>query len=126
MIRRPPRSTLFPYTTLFRSGFQPASPPGAFAAAGSRYLEWQPPRQLVGVPPPRRLPGGGSPAGRAVPVPWIAHGGLALLRQPRWEQSAGCLQEALDIVGHAGPDDRYPLKRRANLRANRALKRGMA
>src|SRR2546422_3128105 len=23
MIRRPPRSTLFPYTTLFRSGFQP-------------------------------------------------------------------------------------------------------
>src|SRR2546422_5195982 len=24
MIRRPPRSTLFPYTTLFRSGFGPA------------------------------------------------------------------------------------------------------
>src|SRR5437667_12716574 len=24
MIRRPPRSTLFPYTTLFRSGWQPA------------------------------------------------------------------------------------------------------
>src|SRR2546427_8905552 len=23
MIRRPPRSTLFPYTTLFRSGFRP-------------------------------------------------------------------------------------------------------
>src|SRR3712207_8815654 len=23
MIRRPPRSTLFPYTTLFRSGYQP-------------------------------------------------------------------------------------------------------
>src|ERR1019366_9643094 len=29
MIRRPPRSTLFPYTTLFRSGFRPcAGPPG--------------------------------------------------------------------------------------------------
>src|SRR2546430_8877834 len=27
MIRRPPRSTLFPYTTLFRSRFEPA--PGA-------------------------------------------------------------------------------------------------
>src|SRR5256886_8773705 len=26
MIRRPPRSTLFPYTTLFRSGFASASP----------------------------------------------------------------------------------------------------
>src|SRR2546422_4254822 len=25
MIRRPPRSTLFPYTTLFRSGYGPAS-----------------------------------------------------------------------------------------------------
>src|SRR5258708_11188083 len=25
MIRRPPRSTLFPYTTLFRSGFPPAT-----------------------------------------------------------------------------------------------------
>src|SRR2546425_12805458 len=30
MIRRPPRSTLFPYTTLFRSrgGREPAPPPG--------------------------------------------------------------------------------------------------
>src|SRR5437667_9245260 len=26
MIRRPPRSTLFPYTTLFRSGSSPAGP----------------------------------------------------------------------------------------------------
>src|SRR6478672_12156354 len=28
MIRRPPRSTLFPYTTLFRSTAQPPSRPG--------------------------------------------------------------------------------------------------
>src|SRR5258708_12174018 len=27
MIRRPPRSTLFPYTTLFRSSLKPLSPP---------------------------------------------------------------------------------------------------
>src|SRR5258708_23312240 len=27
MIRRPPRSTLFPYTTLFRSSLRPAEPP---------------------------------------------------------------------------------------------------
>src|SRR5258706_5541594 len=27
MIRRPPRSTLFPYTTLFRSALPPAGPP---------------------------------------------------------------------------------------------------
>src|SRR2546430_5357185 len=34
MIRRPPRSTLFPYTTLFRSAWAPAR--GATPAAGSR------------------------------------------------------------------------------------------
>src|SRR3712207_8992338 len=28
MIRRPPRSTLFPYTTLFRSGVRRGGPPG--------------------------------------------------------------------------------------------------
>src|SRR5438445_1771422 len=27
MLRRPPRSTLFPYTTLFRSGERPSRPP---------------------------------------------------------------------------------------------------
>src|SRR5438132_10535303 len=37
MIRRPPRSTLFPYTTLFRSG-SPPSPAGRATA----------PRRLVG------------------------------------------------------------------------------
>src|SRR5256885_10152298 len=30
MIRRPPRSTLFPYTTLFRSYFRYAGPDGKF------------------------------------------------------------------------------------------------
>src|SRR2546430_11883052 len=39
MIRRPPRSTLFPYTTLFRSptppsSTPPAAPPAALAAPG--------------------------------------------------------------------------------------------
>src|SRR3712207_7575682 len=32
MIRRPPRSTLFPYTTLFRSALAPASAPSAAAS----------------------------------------------------------------------------------------------
>src|SRR3712207_7888099 len=40
MIRRPPRSTLFPYTTLFRSCLSPASAPGrrtrARRSSGSR------------------------------------------------------------------------------------------
>src|SRR5687767_15662226 len=33
MIRRPPRSTLFPYTTLFRSSADPAEPPARVARA---------------------------------------------------------------------------------------------
>src|SRR5256885_4779884 len=35
MIRRPPRSTLFPYTTLFRSRFAPLSAPPPSARRGS-------------------------------------------------------------------------------------------
>src|SRR5438132_13060461 len=35
MIRRPPRSTLFPYTTLFRSPPRPAKPGGAAGAPGA-------------------------------------------------------------------------------------------
>src|SRR3989442_6933362 len=36
MIRRPPISTLFPYTTLFRSLQAPQGGPGALPAAGCR------------------------------------------------------------------------------------------
>src|SRR5688572_30940209 len=35
MIRRPPRSTLFPYTTLFRSAEQPGLPPGCILDLGA-------------------------------------------------------------------------------------------
>src|SRR5215203_3671790 len=38
MIRRPPRSTLFPYTTLFRSGAEPSAP------------EAQPPTTMLNSP----------------------------------------------------------------------------
>src|SRR5258708_13345199 len=34
MIRRPPRSTLFPYTTLFRSGAHPHSPSASLSLEG--------------------------------------------------------------------------------------------
>src|SRR2546429_6348924 len=50
MIRRPPRSTLFPYTTLFRS----PAPAGASAAAAARPWE-RSPASLPRFPPaPRR------------------------------------------------------------------------
>src|SRR5258707_11851328 len=47
MIRRPPRSTLFPYTTLFRSADLPSPPAGV----GSRApLRWRSALSL-GIPP---------------------------------------------------------------------------
>src|SRR5437870_7666051 len=43
MIRRPPRSTLFPYTTLFRSSSSPPGPRGR--AAASRWCPRRPGRR---------------------------------------------------------------------------------
>src|SRR3989449_2706457 len=40
MIRRPPRSTLFPYTTLFRSNFQAFLPHGAFVKYVPYWKGW--------------------------------------------------------------------------------------
>src|SRR5438067_13329544 len=46
MIRRPPRSTLFPYTTLFRSGGRSGSRSGASAGGGA----WRPASQIARAP----------------------------------------------------------------------------
>src|SRR2546429_1523609 len=59
MIRRPPRSTLFPYTTLFRSRIGRALPPARCgarraAARGRRALHGQP----LARPAPRGAPRG--------------------------------------------------------------------
>src|SRR3712207_7045816 len=59
MIRRPPRSTLFPYTTLFRSRAgttrakregDGASPVGRFALLGAFYRPDRGPRPRTGLP----------------------------------------------------------------------------
>src|SRR3712207_8762946 len=48
MIRRPPRSTLFPYTTLFRSTeAQVLCPPSLTQYAVARYLDTQPWREQI-------------------------------------------------------------------------------
>src|SRR5687768_18004482 len=64
MIRRPPRSTLFPYTTLFRS---PAVPSRAVAGADRRHPGKAARLRALagGIPvPPRSFGGGrGAPAG---------------------------------------------------------------
>src|SRR2546422_3275683 len=56
MIRRPPRSTLFPYTTLFRSRLQALH--HAQHVAGEM-LEMQRALVVVGVAVAARVPGGG-------------------------------------------------------------------
>src|SRR5690554_7399290 len=57
MIRRPPRSTLFPYTTLFRSPFHhPGPQPGrGLSGTGTEFRHGRHPR-----PDRRGEPGGGS------------------------------------------------------------------
>src|SRR2546426_6157979 len=40
MIRRPPRSTLFPYTTLFRSAADTSHAYGEFPVIGARAFVW--------------------------------------------------------------------------------------
>src|SRR2546429_656160 len=54
MIRRPPRSTLFPYTTLFRSRLgRAARPPGRF----SKKEKWKGPEKAAASCSPRRFSG---------------------------------------------------------------------
>src|SRR2546427_6838180 len=77
MIRRPPRSTLFPYTTLFRSrgtGRAPCS--WAAAAAG------------------KARPAGGR-AGRAAPGPWPP---IGRRRHRRSEEHTSELQSQSNLV----------------------------
>src|SRR2546427_7874156 len=75
MIRRPPRSTLFPYTTLFRSGFARCGP------AQRRRL----PRPCAGPA------AGGATAGLARPA-------AAPAAQPRSEEHTSELQSQSNLV----------------------------
>src|SRR5256885_4178499 len=69
MIRRPPRSTLFPYTTLFRSGFKnyrrhwAAPRTAAYAAADVHFGQRHAPERTGAGS--RRLPRQGSRDGRS-------------------------------------------------------------
>src|SRR2546426_11517475 len=74
MIRRPPRSTLFPYTTLFRSGRQFVSrnaPSLLNGGLGLFYLFWDGQVARAGFGPPPRGPAGQgfvTPAGTLLPA----------------------------------------------------------
>src|SRR5438874_7358784 len=62
MLRRPPRSTLFPYTTLFRSPRPAPGPPRPPPPLPPR----PPPPPLRALPPPRERSTGWSPPADAV------------------------------------------------------------
>src|SRR2546429_3929799 len=51
MIRRPPRSTLFPYTTLFRSSSVISSDAASFRSSWTRSTRWPSSRTSVVSPP---------------------------------------------------------------------------
>src|SRR5438876_11095816 len=81
MIRRPPRSTLFPYTTLFRSRRRAgaASVPGAGAAGAA-----------------------GRAGARAVPLLAHERGGRVIRkREPRWQSAAERARVAAELIEEA-------------------------
>src|SRR3712207_7380414 len=60
MIRRPPRSTLFPYTTLFRSGASVQSGPAAgLLAFSAASVSSSTTADVLGLRAPADAPGGG-------------------------------------------------------------------
>src|SRR2546422_7884091 len=82
MIRRPPRSTLFPYTTLFRSVLSRRNPPRRHHKELRATLDL---RKRGGV-------GAGDPHLRA------KHFELAIERRPRSEEHTSELQSRLHLV----------------------------
>src|SRR3712207_508193 len=110
MIRRPPRSTLFPYTTLFRSMIAARS----FSLPVPRYdsSPWSGSSSILGVTDPSAPgPGSCSPSvsgcvccfcGSVVSGVWSVTG-VSFARGGRWGSAAGCTEGvALSLPGGAG------------------------
>src|SRR3712207_7552997 len=88
MIRRPPRSTLFPYTTLFRSGATPSSDPPPLS----------PRLPSSASPPPRRRLGLPLKLGDARGQSFVALFGLCDARDQRSEEHTSELQSRQYLV----------------------------
>src|SRR5438445_2405370 len=75
MIRRPPRSTLFPYTTLFRSQLVALDAPPRFDRVAAPRRDLEEVRAVALVEPQRRLrePGGGAVHRREVAPDGVGH-----------------------------------------------------
>src|SRR2546430_9141051 len=95
MIRRPPRSTLFPYTTLFRSGSFGAEPADWLESrdAGAHRLDDAPPAEH-GAQRDRRVTGEDHPQRDGVLMP--EH--LVFRDRPRSEEHTSELQSQSNLV----------------------------
>src|SRR5256885_6312823 len=103
MIRRPPRSTLFPYTTLFRSGNEKSHKAALLAAD----LHAADPAQSLGFPAQRIEDGivGAGAAGAEVAIEPVVQGNVFQFHGlERWSRDTLLL-----FAGHRGGDARtYP------------------
>src|SRR2546422_7351492 len=94
MIRRPPRSTLFPYTTLFRSAHAPAGTSRS-GRAGKPDLHAGPTTLLrSGDRPPHRMCELG--AGVIHGSPWVPYRSAHPAHDPRGESRTADLPRRLD------------------------------
>src|SRR5256885_13495073 len=95
MIRRPPRSTLFPYTTLFRSGVEKRAVEEACLSAGARqaYLIEEPMAAAIGAGLPVGEPSGNMVVdigGGTTEVAVISLGGIGVSQSLRKIGRASC------------------------------------
>src|SRR2546427_12877438 len=99
MIRRPPRSTLFPYTTLFRSAAAPALAPLRDVAP----LRGQPaPRRRRRTEPPRFRRWPGPPPAPGAPGPDARQAGAGSLVTARWSRLLGARVRCVAPWGRSG------------------------
>src|SRR2546428_10201302 len=94
MIRRPPRSTLFPYTTLFRSGVEREK--RLLRGVDQRYP--RPAGGLVGGPGQRAVQGLGTPCAEMDPGPRLRRS------VQRSEEHTSELQSRSDLVCRLLPE----------------------
>src|SRR3989449_3687818 len=118
MIRRPPRSTLFPYTTLFRRGARRSSSPASAALDGRIVAD--PHDELAEIPAAQetdeRLRGVLQTDDDVLPVPEPA------LAEPR-RAVAVEVGEAVGVLGDdEAPDERPVDKERGRIRPGRGLR----
>src|SRR3712207_8897161 len=100
MIRRPPRSTLFPYTTLFRSR-GPGERHGHAELAGHGPLDMWAERRRAGMDVEHAASGHRLPPGREAPSPASSTGGGCVTRVAQGDRESTRLKSTLATISDA-------------------------